>query len=254
MKKLPLALLGVGCLLFGGIAFGVTTAFAGGTSIAYYACLTNSGHLSKVGTSPPTCRAAFHQISWNSQGTNGSNVFTSGGTPYGTCTTGDTDIALNTDEVYSCQGGTWTDTGSNIKGTTGPAGPTGPQGPTGDTGTQGAQGPTGLGFDFTETATAPSLAAGTYFIDVEATVSNSSGSPDTGECGVSYLGSLGLPTIVFGQPWTLPGSSDSTAGSVFSFEGIAALSSAETLAFHCGDNALNTVTPTGVTWWVSSVG
>ena len=254
MKKLPLVLLGSACLLFGSIAFGVTTAFAGGPNITYYACLTNSGHLKKVGTSPPTCGATSHQISWNSQGTDGANVFTSGGAPYGTCTTDDSDIALNTDEVYSCQGGTWTDTGSNIKGATGAVGPTGPEGPTGDTGPQGAQGPTGQGFDFTETTTAPSLVAGTYYIDVEAMVTNSSGSPDTGSCDVDYLGSNGLLAPVFAQPWTLPGTADGVFDNVFSFTGMADLSSSETLVFRCGDNALNTVTPTGITWWVSPVG
>jgi hypothetical protein len=122
--------------LFGvGLAFGVPQALAGG-STTYYACL-KGGRLSSVGAIPPNCKAPATQITL---GANGANVITTPATPYGSCNSGDTDIALSTDEVWSCLAGNWTDTGSNTKGATGVQGPTGAQGPAGSTGPQGPAG------------------------------------------------------------------------------------------------------------------
>ncbi len=133
--RLLLAVL-VGVVLAVGVSFGVQ-AEASNSNTTYYACLSN-GRLSQVGGIPPKCGAHAVQISFGASGANGTNVLTTPGTPYGSCNSGDTDIALNTDEVWSCLAGNWTDTDSNIKGATGaegPAGPTGPTGPTGPSGT-----------------------------------------------------------------------------------------------------------------------
>ena len=90
------------------------------------------------GTSPQTCIG--HGIT---APPNGTSFFTSSGSPSGSCNNGDSDLALSTDEVWSCSSGTWTDTGKNIKGATGATGAQGLQGATGATGAQGLQGATG---------------------------------------------------------------------------------------------------------------
>jgi hypothetical protein len=127
MKLRTLALgFAVGALLTAGLALGVTEASASGPNVTYYACLKN-GKLTRVGTATPTCSALATKISWNSQGpagtpgtngTNGTNFLTSPSAPSGVCNNGDTDLALDSDEFWSCSGGTWTDSGSNIKPTT----------------------------------------------------------------------------------------------------------------------------------------
>jgi hypothetical protein len=133
---LSASMLTLASLFAGGLAFGITPASAGNPNGPYYACLKN-GRLTQVGAIPPSCVAAAVQITL---GSNGTNVLTTPATPYGSCNSGDTDIALSSDEVWSCLVGNWTDTGANIKGG---AGSTGPQGPAGATGVQGATGPTG---------------------------------------------------------------------------------------------------------------
>jgi hypothetical protein len=59
-------------------------------------------------------------------GTNGNSFLTSATAPTGACNNGDSDVALDTDEVWTCASGGWTDTGSNIKGSQGAAGEPGP--------------------------------------------------------------------------------------------------------------------------------
>ncbi len=120
--------------------FGVPQASAG-SATTYYACL-KGGRLSSVGAIPPNCRAPATQITL---GANGTNIITSPATPYGSCNSGDTDIALSTDEVWSCLAGNWTDTGTNIKGATGSQGPAGAEGPAGLAGPQGPAGPSTAG-------------------------------------------------------------------------------------------------------------
>jgi len=129
----------IGSLLSAGLAFGVTQASAASGNPTYYACL-KGGRLSQVGATPPNCKAPATPISL---GANGTNVIVSPSTPYGSCNSGDTDIALSTDEVWSCLAGNWTDTGANIKGATGAQGPAGLEGPQGAQGTTGSTGPAG---------------------------------------------------------------------------------------------------------------
>ena len=125
MKLRSVALgLVIGALLTAGVTFGVTEASASGPNVTYYACL-KSGKLTHVGTTAPTCAVGAVKISWNSQGpsgtngtngTNGRNFLTSSSTPTGVCNTGDTDLAVDSDELWTCLAGVWTDTGSNVKG------------------------------------------------------------------------------------------------------------------------------------------
>ncbi len=89
------------------------------------------------GTSPQTCIG--HGIT---APPNGTSFFTSSGSPSGSCNNGDSDLALSTDEVWSCSSGAWIDTGTNIKGA---IGATGAQGPAGTNGTNGASVTTTLG-------------------------------------------------------------------------------------------------------------
>jgi hypothetical protein len=85
--------------LLGGATYGaVVVAGASGTSTTYFACLTTTKTLTKVGTVSPKCKGATQLISWNSVGPQGAPGPT---------------------------------------GPAGPAGPTGPQGPTGPSGTAG---------------------------------------------------------------------------------------------------------------------
>ena len=48
-------------------------------------------------------------------GANGKSLVTSDGAPTGYCTHGDTDIDLTSGEVWTCEDGTWSDTGHTIK-------------------------------------------------------------------------------------------------------------------------------------------
>jgi Phage Tail Collar Domain/Collagen triple helix repeat (20 copies) len=71
-------------------------------------------------------------------GSDGTNVLTSSGAPTGSCTTGDADIDITTGDVWKCDAGGWTATGSSIEGpqgAPGPQGAAGPQGPAGPAGT-----------------------------------------------------------------------------------------------------------------------
>jgi uncharacterized protein YjbI with pentapeptide repeats len=125
MKLRSVALgLVIGALLTAGVTFGVTEASASGPNVTYYACL-KSGKLTHVGTTSPTCAVGAVKISWNSQGpsgtngtngTNGKDFLTSSSTPTGACNTGDIDLALDSDELWTCLAGVWSDTGSNVKG------------------------------------------------------------------------------------------------------------------------------------------
>ena len=108
----------------------MTGASASGPNVTYYACL-KSGKLTHVGTTAPTCAVGCGQKSRGirrgrsgtngTNGTNGRNFLTSSSTPTGACNTGDTDLALDSDELWTCLAGVWTDTGSNVKGARKPA-------------------------------------------------------------------------------------------------------------------------------------
>ena len=70
-------MLGVGvvvALAATALSIGATAAIdagASGPNVTYYACLSTTGKLSKVGTTAPTCTGTSTQISWNSQGATG---------------------------------------------------------------------------------------------------------------------------------------------------------------------------------------
>ena len=67
---LGMALALVAGLILGGVTYGAVVASgASGTSTTYYACLTTTRTLTKVGTvSPAKCKAGGQIISWNSVG------------------------------------------------------------------------------------------------------------------------------------------------------------------------------------------
>lgn len=55
-------------------------------------------------------------------GTNGASVITSSIAPSSPCTSGNTDVELDSGEVWTCTSSAWTDTGSSIKGPAGASG------------------------------------------------------------------------------------------------------------------------------------
>jgi uncharacterized protein YjbI with pentapeptide repeats len=70
-------MLGVGVavvLAVTALSIGATAAMdagASGPNVTYFACLSSSGKLTKVGTTAPSCTGSLTQISWNSQGATG---------------------------------------------------------------------------------------------------------------------------------------------------------------------------------------
>jgi hypothetical protein len=165
-----------------------------------------------------------------------------------------------------------------------PAGPQGPQGPQGNAGPQGATGPTGAngvsvtsqtlpsgslncpyggssfraangttyactgaGYQFTTTLGAgPTLTAGTYFVDAEASLTNSTSSPIIGTCRV-LAQILSLPEFD-GTFWLA-----ASSGGFFSFAGILVVDSTGPLTLNCSTDT-STVPTSNVQWWVSPVG
>jgi hypothetical protein len=238
-------------------------------------------------------------------GTNGANVVTSPGTPSGACNTGDTDIDLADGEVYTCTAAAWTDTGSSIEGsgflssdgqptgsctvgdsdvdyTTGEVyacqlagfinGPQTPRWLDTDSsiaGPQGPQGPAGPGYTFTTgTGTlSPALTQdGTYSVDVEADIANTSPTASViGYCTASIPVILvedygtDISPVISGAFVIPPGSNGD-----FSFSGILTLSgvpaSASSLPgggvqlyLSCSDSTGAAVTPGSIQWWMSPV-
>jgi hypothetical protein len=121
----------VAALVTAGTTLGVTKASAQGPNVTYYACLAK-GKLTNVGTTAPTCKSSATQISWNSQGatgtdgTNGTSFVTSPTMPAGACSNGDTDLELDNDDLWTCVGGSWSNTGTSVQGAQGAQGPAGP--------------------------------------------------------------------------------------------------------------------------------
>jgi hypothetical protein len=187
----------VGVLLAVCLVAVVPPASAGGTNTTYYACL-KGGKLTSVGTLPPNCKAPAIPISWGN-GTNGTNVLTSPGTPYGNCNSGDTDIALSTDEIWTCLAGNWTDTDANIQGAAGPQGPTGPQGPQGPSGTSHAYstitGPVQLPTSGPQTASL-SVPSGNYVVNVTVNGQNNGSITSELSCSVFDAGGYVAGTSV----------------------------------------------------------
>jgi hypothetical protein len=181
-------------------------------------------------------------------GTNGTSIVTSQGVPSGNCNSGDTDVDLANGEVYTCNsdnlkqegiGGSaappWTDTGSSIEGPPGAPG-------------------AGLTFTTASGTTGPSLTqAGTYSVDVEADVYNSTSSPMAGFCDVVAQGTVTQSS--FDEAFALSANSATD----FSFSGIVTIGDVSSaapaaLSVHCTDVNSNNVTLTGAQWWVSPVG
>jgi hypothetical protein len=147
----------------------------------------------------------------------------------------------------------------NIQGPAGPRGPQGPAGPRGPQGPAGPQGPTGAGFTFTETTgnPGPTLSAGNYFIDAIANLDNSnSSSPLVGLCAITTSSNSIPITLSSSSPLLISQAFDLTAylKSAFSFATIATLTSKQQLMLSCESDSGSSVSPTGVTWWVSPVG
>ena len=133
-------------VLLGASAAAASATLSAHTSAAkptYYACL-KSGKLTQVGSVKPTCAGGSTLISWNAtgpagpsgaDGSNGANVLTSATTPIGPCNSGDSDVALDSGEVWNCTASAWVDSGSAIRGAQGPTGPAGSVGQAGANGT-----------------------------------------------------------------------------------------------------------------------
>jgi hypothetical protein len=136
------------------------------------------------------------------------------------------------------------------KGTTGSLGPRGATGAAGPRGHTGATGPAGPGYHFTTAGgnPGPSLTqAGTYFVVVQAGISNTNPTALTGECDVS---DPGLHGAFFSNAFALP----PNGSREFSFSGMAAVGSPVSLHLSCTDTSGAAVTPTAPQWWVSPVG
>lgn len=121
MSTLVVAVVIAGATVATGVTAADTHAPGGSHTTTYFACLSKSGSLSKVGLFPPHCdRWEGWLISWNSDGPQGPQGLTGAIGPQGPA--GATGPKGNT-------------------GATGPQGPVGMQGPKGDTGATGPQGP-----------------------------------------------------------------------------------------------------------------
>lgn len=178
-----------------------------------------------------------------------------------TGTAGDFYLDTATEDLYGPAAGTagnvtW---GSPVpirgtQGATGAQGPAGTPGPAGPPGPSGATGPAGPGYDFaTATGTSgPAITqAGTYWVDVEATLSAGS-SPLAGTCAV--MGNVdGLSVGVFHSAFTVLPYSTEPGVSLPGMLVIPGQAFPVTLMISCVDTTGTTVTPTNVTWWVSPV-
>lgn len=128
----------------------------------FHACLGRASHvLTNVYLAPGhRCPAGASAVTWTERGprgaqgapgVNGTSVVTSGAAPIGSCASGDTDLDLQSGEVYLCVDSSWRDSGANLmgpagaRGPVGPAGAPGPIGPAGPIGPQGVPGATGPG-------------------------------------------------------------------------------------------------------------
>ena len=205
------------------------------------------------------------QGSAGTPGANGTNIVTSADVPTDACNSGDIDVDLTNGEVYTCGAGAGFDSGQNSTGGGG-SGATSSIGwiDTGSSivGPQGPQGPPGPGYAFTSTsgAAGPPLTVGTYFVDVEASIGNSSPADAViGDCAVSTRSPLQRGSVddIAGTFAVQAVPADEDPPDVpFSFSGIMTVGSLEggvTTEFTCNDTTGASVTPDSVTWWVSPV-
>jgi len=281
-KRTGLVIAGVAAaaLMAGGTAFGAVSSIPDSAGVVH-GCYDSGGNVKVIDASvTASCPKGYSSLDWNQTGpagkngkdgtdgtngtnaTNGSSVVTSAGVPASPCNLGDTDVDLATGEVYTCVAGSiasagsgagagkagppgnaWADAGSSILGQPGPQGPAGPGYVlTTGTGTDGPQ--------FTQ--------PGTYYIDAEAGIQDSSDADVlTGSCRIFGANlsdqKQATPMSTIGGSFVLgPGEGDN-----FSFSGIVTVfqvgTSAVTPTITCQDTTQAAVTPDSVTWWVSPV-
>jgi hypothetical protein len=69
-----IVLAAIGVIVGGTIATAITVvagAVGSESAVTYYGCVSPTGTLSKVGTTPPTCPSSSTRISWNKVGPQG---------------------------------------------------------------------------------------------------------------------------------------------------------------------------------------
>jgi hypothetical protein len=236
----------------------------------------NGSHALVLQDEGTNCPKGTTAVTWNqtgpagqagtngSNGTDGSSVVTSAGVPASACNLGDTDVDLATGEVYTCVAGSIASAGSGAgAGKAGPPGNVWSDAASSIMGQQGPQGPAGPGYVLTTgTGTdGPQFTQpGTYYIDAEAGIEDSSDTDVlTGSCTISganlTLEKQATPMSSIGGSFVLgPGE-----GENFSFSGIVTVNtfqlgtSAVTPTITCQDTNQAAVTPDSVTWWVSPV-
>lgn len=188
-KTVVLAVAGVmtAVVAGGSIATATSAPFVPNTSATYYACLSKTGSLSKVGTSSPDCdHKGSSVISWNSSG------------PQGPPGTAGASGATGPQGLTGSTGSQGPPGATGSQGPQGVVGPQGPQGPKGDTGVTGPQGP-GTQSTYAPTVAAPAggvtaspslaLASGDYLVtwDIGVPMPNFGGCSITGETNVTAL-------------------------------------------------------------------
>ncbi len=156
-SRLTVAVVAVAAIALGGTWAGASLHHRATKVREFHGCLDyKTGALTDVFlTAGHRCAAGFNPVTWSqtgpqglpgANGSNGTSILTSAGVPTGACSTGDTDLDLQSDEIYSCVNALWSDSNTSLRGASGPSGRpglTGPQGPVGATGAAGAQGPAG---------------------------------------------------------------------------------------------------------------
>ncbi|MGB6454913.1 MAG: hypothetical protein WBH47_10555 [Streptosporangiaceae bacterium] len=296
-KRIGLVSLGLAGVLVvgGGVALAATTGPPGSGGVingCYTNAAVNGTHALVLQDAGTSCPKGTTALSWSEQGVmgpmgppgpqgqpgqagqpgsagaDGSSIVTSPDVPTAACNSGDIDVDLANGEVYTCGAGAGFDSGQNSTGGGGSGATSsigwidtgssivGPQGP------QGPQGPPGPGYAFTSTsgAAGPPLTVGTYFVDVEASIGNSSPADAViGDCAVSTRSPLQRGSVddIAGTFAVQAVPADEDPPDVpFSFSGIMTVGSLEggvTTEFTCNDTTGASVTPDSVTWWVSPV-
>jgi hypothetical protein len=155
-------------------------------------------------------------------------MLTSGGSPTGSCNTGDSDVDYTTGEVWTCPSGSWFDTGYSFEGLTGPVGAAGANGADGANVLTSDGSPTGdcsIGdsdIDYT-TGKVWTCPSGSWSDTGHSLMGAAGTNGNNGTNGVSTLTSGGSPTgscntgdsdidYTTGEVWTCPSGSWSDTG------------------------------------------
>jgi len=133
------------CVLIGAVVAGTgitsaLTASAAGPTVKYYACLSSTGALSKVGTTSPVCPKGSSVISWNSTGAKGAPGANGTSVTAAALAVGDATCPTGGVAITDVNGTTPVCNGAN--GAPGQPGPPGPPGTNGTNGTNGVDGST----------------------------------------------------------------------------------------------------------------